>query len=161
MQISKKISILLIIALLISCTACTANQSSTTDSDQTLNNATDSNRNDSDSNRSTLSKAKEDSANSDKINSVGNSAGNLNNYGYVAVQRDWVYYSSHNQIKKIKLDGNRQETVYSGSMDRIKFINVVGDWIYFQADTSSSTAVNPINGLYNIRADGTDSPNCS
>lgn len=79
--------------------------------------------------------------NSDTKNGIGNSSNNLlRNYGHVAFQGDWFYYSSdierHDKLFKSKKDGTENSLiyeVYSGadSAYDINYIQVVGDWIYF------------------------------
>ncbi|MCL1866505.1 MAG: DUF5050 domain-containing protein, partial [Oscillospiraceae bacterium] len=62
-------------------------------------------------------------------NAVGNTSGNNANFGLAAVQGDWVYYSCiSGGIWKSRTDGTGKTRITD---DSAFFINVVGDWIYY------------------------------
>ena len=69
-------------------------------------------------------------------NEVGNTSGNLSNYGFVAKQNKWIYYSipysytneNNEGLYKVKEDGTVKIKLTD---DSALFINVVGDWIYY------------------------------
>jgi uncharacterized protein YchJ len=81
---------------------------------------------------------------------IGNTGGNIANRGGVAQQGDWIYYlndsDSYNNIYKIRTDGSDRIKL---SNDNCRFINVVGDWIYYQYYGDGGK-------LYKIRTDGSD-----
>lgn len=77
-------------------------------------------------------------------NSYGNTGGNINNFGFAAVQGDWLYYNN-TTLYKSKIDGS-QKTGINGDMPA--FINVVGDYIYY-------INANENNNIYKVRTDGT------
>lgn len=85
-----------------------------------------------------------------RANTVGNTVSNLlywNNFGYVAMQDQWLYYSSgtnHIHLMKKPKNGGNSQLLFSGN-DMIHNINVVGDWIYYLDGWS---------GIYRIRTDG-------
>ena len=81
----------------------------------------------------------------------GNTPGNLVNGGRIAQSDDWIYYSNTidgYKLYKIRTDGTGKEKLND---DDSRFINVVGDWIYYNK-------TNPVGDyeLYKIRTDGTD-----
>lgn len=78
------------------------------------------------------------------INTVGNTSGNMVNYGRYAVQGKWAYYSNFDdggKLYKIKVDGTESVKL---SRDNAKFINVVGDWIYYVANKNNKSYINKI-----------------
>ena len=83
--------------------------------------------------------------NKNAVNLEGNTAGNLNNLGYAAIQGDWIFYRTS--------DGNMYKThVEDGGKDLIaedcrNFINIVGQWVYY---------VNRSGNIYKIRTDGSE-----
>lgn len=84
----------------------------------------------------------------------GNTLGNIKNGGSVAVQGDWLYYSfgpsyiegKSDNIYAYKKDGSLKIKL---SNNFGKYINVVGDWIYYSRYGGG-------NGIYKVRIDGTD-----
>ncbi|GHU54251.1 hypothetical protein AGMMS49975_14380 [Clostridia bacterium] len=80
----------------------------------------------------------------------GNTAGNIINGGLVAVQGDWIYYSSPEDIHNYNMGLYKARTDDSGRQmltdGNVAYINVVGDWIYYTKDLL----------LYKIRTDGTE-----
>ena len=72
----------------------------------------------------------------------------LSNGGYAAQQGDWIYYSSTSGIYKTKMDGT--ETTKLGD-EQAKYINVVGDWIYYTYYTNHISQ-----GIYKMKLDGTE-----
>jgi serine/threonine protein kinase len=84
-----------------------------------------------------------------KINLRGNTAGNLANGGFIAIQDNWIYYSDKNSdaLYKSRIDGSEKIKL---SDDRVDEINVVGDWVYYRNHSSSVWG-----SIYKIRTDGT------
>ncbi|MBC3887836.1 DUF5050 domain-containing protein [Acetobacterium paludosum] len=83
------------------------------------------------------------------VNTIGNTGGNIANWGYAALQGDWIYYSDQNdngKLDKIKTDGSGKIKL---SAERTAYLNVVGDWIYF-------TDFSDQNRLAKIRTDGSE-----
>ena len=79
----------------------------------------------------------------DELNTLGNTAGNLTNGGYAAVQGEWAYYSfpydSLSGLFRMKPDGTDKQKL---SNDKAYSINVVGDWIYYiNADDNQIYAI--------------------
>lgn len=69
---------------------------------------------------------------------IGNTIGNIRNYGYGAVSGNWIYYLSPNEdsssvgIFKVKKDGTKPQQLYmSDGEQEIVSINVVGNYVYF------------------------------
>jgi non-specific serine/threonine protein kinase len=61
-------------------------------------------------------------------NKYGNTAGNLNNVGYITEQDGWLYFSADGYICRMKNDGTQLKTLgryYANNL------NVLGEWIYF------------------------------
>lgn len=63
-------------------------------------------------------------------NTSGNSIGNLNEYGLLAKQGDWIYFndSEVDMFRKETVDGTEREILADCNP---YFINVVGEWIYY------------------------------
>jgi len=83
-----------------------------------------------------------------EISVNGNTQGNLNNFGFVAKQGDYIYYSN-NSLYKSKVDGSEKMVLI---YDTPSFINVCGDWVYYINATTGSPDANKI---YKIKTDGT------
>lgn len=86
-------------------------------------------------------------------NYYGNTAANIQNYGIVTQQGDWIYYTKNNKnnnICKIKKDGT-EDTVIFKNIAYKTFLNAVGDWLYY------CTSI----GIYKMRIDGTYSKKIS
>lgn len=81
-------------------------------------------------------------------NAAGNTPSNSVNRGLVAVQNDWIYYSNVGNdysLYKMRTDGSERQLLTDGP---VTAINVVGDWIYYNDDSSP--------GLFKIKIDGSD-----
>ena len=81
-------------------------------------------------------------------NEYGNTAGNLNNGGYAAVQGDWIYYSNRGQdgfLYKIRNDGAGKEQLNN---DTSSYINVIGEWVYYRNESDK-------NNLWKVKINGT------
>lgn len=88
-------------------------------------------------------------------NSVGNTSGNINNYGWVAIQGDWIYYRNdalNGNLYKVKTDGTKKTKLND---DDVVNINVVGDWIYY-FDVKSRSFAGDVYHIYRIKIDGTE-----
>ncbi len=82
-------------------------------------------------------------------NTVGNTPSNSRQWGRVAVQGNWVYYSNNeynNYLYKMRKDGSEKQILTKCVAIGI---NVVGEWIYYTNDDSQGDG-----GLYKIRIDG-------
>lgn len=96
-------------------------------------------------------------------NKVGNTIGNIRNYGYAARQGGWIYYVSPNEgstqsgIFKVKPNGSGKKELYMGNED-ILSINAVGNYIYFIAVSSEvyNEGDELDNKIYRMKTDGTD-----
>lgn len=85
----------------------------------------------------------------------GNTAGNISNGGYAAIQGDWIYYGDmglSSGLYKIKTDGTDWQRL---SDDFASYINVVGDWIYYHRK-DDDVIVGRTTLLYRIKTDGSD-----
>ncbi len=81
-------------------------------------------------------------------NKKGNTNSNAVNFGFVASQGDWVYYSNNDYnyyLYKMRSDGSEKQIL---STDHVLQINVVGEWIYYTSEKRESS------GVYKIRLDG-------
>lgn len=77
-------------------------------------------------------------------NNTVNTSGNICNFGYYAVQGNWVYYSNFDdggRLYKMKIDGTRSQKLCD---DNVKFINVVGDWVYYLSYNNDKSYINKI-----------------
>ena len=94
---------------------------------------------------------------------LGNTIGNIKNYGYATIQGKWIYYLCPNEdsskvgIFKIKTNGEAQQELYMGEGD-ILSLNVSDDYIYFvsigqKAFSDEDTLDNKI---YRMKTDGSD-----
>lgn len=82
-------------------------------------------------------------------NTVGNTPSNSSQWGRVAVQGNWVYYTNSNYnyyLYKMRTDGSEKQIL---SKCVALGINVVGEWVYYTSDDSNGDR-----GLYKIRIDG-------
>lgn len=82
------------------------------------------------------------------VNAIGNTAANINNGAYIAIQGDWVYYILKHELYRMKTDGSEKHKVCDDIPVIGGSINVVGDWIYCRADSGSNVS------LYRIKIDG-------
>ena len=85
------------------------------------------------------------------VNERGNTIGNIANYGMIAQQGDWIYYSNQSdgeKLYKIKTDGtNKQKLDDEGNSYSI---NIAGDWIYYVKCLGGT-----YEKFYKIKTDGT------
>jgi hypothetical protein len=61
----------------------------------------------------------------------GNTSGNINNDGLVAIQDEWLYYSNVNKgdnLWKVHIDGTHMQKLND---DESYFINVLDNWVYY------------------------------
>lgn len=82
-------------------------------------------------------------------NTVGNTNANSRNWGVVAAQGDWIYYTNMNYnyyLYKMRADGSEKQIL---TKDNVCNINVVGEWIYYTNESDGSS-------LYKIRIDGSE-----
>lgn len=112
----------------------------------------------------------------EKKNIVGNSMGNIRNYGYAAYQKGWVYYVAptdddvnHVGLFVSRVDGNSKKQLKpEGWKDEwnVMSLNVVDDYIYFitietnkSISTNNEDAINDDsidNKIYRMKLDGSD-----
>ena len=81
----------------------------------------------------------------------GNTSGNIHNYGNVAQEGDWIYFSDDiktHKLCKSKSDGTEFSMICD---DPAAFINAVDGWIYY---SSLGTDVSHSLGLNRVRTDG-------
>ena len=97
-------------------------------------------------------------------NTVGNSIGNVRNYGYATENNGWIYYLAPNEdsteigIFKIKNNGReKQQQLYMSELDIVS-LNVYKGYIYFLgADTETYKVDDELdNKIYRMTVDGTD-----
>ena len=90
----------------------------------------------------------------------GNTVGNIVNGGNVAQKGEWLYYRNTSykyKLYKIRTDGSDKTKLND---DDSKYINVVGDWVYYSNCNWSEEKTryrynNYFYTLYKIRTDGT------
>ena len=98
---------------------------------------------------------------------VGNTIGNIRNYGYAAIEGNWIYYLAPNEdssqvgIFKIKTDGTEKTELLMNEGDgqtEIVSINAVGDYVYFISISSNegNTEDTIDNKIYRMKTDGSD-----
>ncbi len=96
-------------------------------------------------------------------NKVGNSIGNIRNYGYATLQGNWIYYvapsedSSKIGIYKVKTNGSGKKELYMNDAD-ILSLNVCGNYLYFiGVGAESFSEEDEIdNKIYKMKLDGSD-----
>ena len=100
-----------------------------------------------------------------KYNKIGNSVGNIRNYGYVASEGKWIYYLSPNedrtQIGVYRTDkkGKNKKNIFMTDMDIVS-INAYKGYLYFigissLAEEGSGLEDDDVdNKIYRIKADG-------
>jgi len=94
-------------------------------------------------------------------NTVGNTSGNMSNYGFAAEQAGWIYYAAQGAIFRIE-DGSDDlsaaEEVYSGNQPMC--LNIIGKDLFFRdsgelqhldLETGALETLYSPNGLYNNR----------
>jgi hypothetical protein len=87
--------------------------------------------------------------NKSHVELIGSTAGNLDNFGYYAYKDGWVYYGldqlrNGKGLYKKRID---DEKAIKLSDNSIRYINLVGDWIYY---------ISFKEGIYRIKTDGTE-----
>jgi hypothetical protein len=90
------------------------------------------------------------------VNEYGNTPGNIQSYGNVAVQGEWIFYSyEHHGLWKEKLDGSNKQKICDVYADGI---NVIGDWIYCNLmEVTENDELNYNNlRFYKIKVDGSE-----
>ena len=102
---------------------------------------------------------------SPKYNKIGNSVGNVRNYGYVASEGKWIYYLAPNDDKtqigvyRVKKNGKDKENIFMTSMDIVS-INAYKGYLYFIGIKDSDDETIKIeddevdNKIYRIKANG-------
>lgn len=96
-------------------------------------------------------------------NSVGNTIGNVRNYGYSTSDGKWIYYLSPSEdteqvgICKVRTNGEDKEELLMDSIDVLS-INVYKDYIYFIGiGLESYSDTDEIdNKIYKMKTDGSD-----
>jgi uncharacterized protein YchJ len=88
----------------------------------------------------------------------GNLAGNINNWGFAAIQGDWIYFNQYGDnggLYKTHIDGTQKIRLNENIH---QYINVVGDWVYYyyQEFDENGHSVHGVSGIYRIRTDGTE-----
>lgn len=96
---------------------------------------------------------------------IGNSIGNIRNYGYMAENGGWIYFVAPDEngekmcIYKVRKNGNRQEIILAENWD-ILGLNIYKNKMYFIAINNSieSTEENDAvdNKIYSMNLDGSD-----
>lgn len=68
-----------------------------------------------------------------KSNEVGNTTGNIINKGIVSSKNGWTYYSDYQQNRCLlyRTNGNKITQLLSEKNSLIIYLNVVGDWVYY------------------------------
>lgn len=97
------------------------------------------------------------------VNKVGNTIGNIRNYGYAADQGNWIYFLAPNEnstevgIFRIRKDGTKQEQLYMSGTDIVS-LNVYKNYIYFIGVSSESYSEEDEfdNKIYRMKLDGSD-----
>lgn len=98
--------------------------------------------------------------------SVGNTIGNIRNYGYMTQSGNWIYFFSPNKestevgVFKIKAGDTEQKTkteLTMGKWENILSLNVSGDYLYFigifPEQFSNEDLID--NKIYRLKTDGT------
>lgn len=94
------------------------------------------------------------------INTYGNTARNIQNLGYAAMQGDWIYYLRE-QSDKLQNEGELYRiNVINGKKEKISdqpvmSINVVGDWVYYCSQEASGDNKMWNYPIYRTKVDGT------
>ncbi len=81
-------------------------------------------------------------------NTIGNTLSNIQNFGRMAKQDNWIYYSfgGSNGLYKIPIGGSANDIIKLSDQGGA-YINVIKDWIYYSANRS----------IYKIKTDGSES----
>lgn len=94
------------------------------------------------------------------INTYGNTPGNLHNGGYAAIQGEWIYYLKEErgdhweegELYRVNINDGKKEKI---SNHAVKYINVIGDWVYYCNLEESKKGIYSIGPIYKVRVDGT------
>ncbi len=99
-------------------------------------------------------------------NTIGNSIGNIRNYGYAAKQGKWIYYLSPNEdstqvgIFRVKENGKSNKLLYMSEKLDIMAINVYRNYVYFigieteDTENEGEEDVEVNNKIYRMRTNG-------
>ncbi|MCL2634661.1 MAG: DUF5050 domain-containing protein [Oscillospiraceae bacterium] len=89
-------------------------------------------------------------------NEHGNLAGNINNGGYAAYKDGWIYYvNSEDNYYLYKTNDDNTVNERLNSVPS-KYINVVGNWVYYTVSWEMTPHYTPEPGIYKTRTDGTE-----
>ncbi len=78
----------------------------------------------------------------------GNTSGNLANNGMAAFSNGWIYYANYDDDEKLYKSGSEGRDFVKLSDDKVSYINVVDEWVYYVSGENSN--------IYKIRTDGTE-----
>lgn len=85
---------------------------------------------------------------------LGNTYGNISNFGYVVESDDWIYYRNQNDngyLYKMRTDGTENTSLLpNADIRNIYGLNVMGGWVYFTAIKDDYSKI------YKVRADGSN-----
>lgn len=94
---------------------------------------------------------------------IGNTNANLLNDGQVVQKDNWIYYVNRcdmNQIYRMKIDGSCKTKLCD---EHCKYINIVGDWIYYEGITNfvinHGNSIINYNNIYKMKLDGSRKTN--
>lgn len=95
-------------------------------------------------------------------NKVGNTIGNIRNYGYAVENNNWIYYLAPNEdstqigIFKIKNNGKDKQQLYMSEIDIVS-LNVYKNYIYFIGSATETYLEEDDvdNKIYRMKTDGT------
>ncbi len=77
------------------------------------------------------------------VTSAGNSAGNINNYGFATIDENWIYYCDGNSLYKEHANGSSQKVLVD---EQTSYLNIVDGWIYYASAENGN--------IYKMRTDG-------
>jgi hypothetical protein len=97
-------------------------------------------------------------------NKIGNTIGNIRNYGYAAAQGNYIYYLSPNEdstqvgIFRVKTNGEDKKELFMGENLDIVSINVSKNYVYFiGVGTDAYSDDDDVdNKIYRMKLDGSD-----
>jgi hypothetical protein len=75
----------------------------------------------------------------------GNTTGNISNEGFVALDGQWIYYSTESGLWKVTNDNKSKVKI---SEDKANYINIIDGWIYYINLNDSN--------IYKLKSDGTE-----
>ena len=100
---------------------------------------------------------------SPKYNKIGNTVGNIRNYGYVASEGKWIYYLAPNEdrtqigVYRTSKNGKNKKNIFMTDMDIVS-INAYKGYLYFIGINNSNESEleddDVDNKIYRIKADG-------